>query len=41
MSSLSDGRLNFLDSHEERGLELMASGAKPLAIFVEPLPMEH
>jgi hypothetical protein len=41
MSSLSDGPSNFLGPHEERELELMASEAKPLAMFVEPLPTEH
>lgn len=41
MSSLSDGPSNFLGPHEGRELELMASGGKPLAMFVEPLPTEH
>ena len=39
--SLSDGLSNFLGPHEGRELELMASEAKRLAMFVEPLPTEH
>jgi hypothetical protein len=41
MCSLSEGSSNFLGPHEERELELMTSEAKPLAMFVEPLPTEH
>jgi hypothetical protein len=41
MSSSSDGSPNFIGPHEGRELELMASEAKPLAMFVEPLPAEY
>jgi hypothetical protein len=41
VSSLSDNPSNFRGPHEGRELELMVSKAKPLAMFVEPLPAEH
>ena len=41
MNSLADGPSSFIGPHEKRELELMTSGAKPLAMFVEPLPSNH
>jgi hypothetical protein len=40
MNSSPDGAPNFCGPHEGRELELLASGIKPLAMFVEPLPAE-
>jgi hypothetical protein len=40
MSSLLD-RPDFLGPHEEREIELMTSGAKPLAMFSEEWPTEE
>jgi hypothetical protein len=32
---------NFIGPHEERELELMKLGTKPLSMFVEPIPSEY
>lgn len=41
MNSSPDRASNFRGPHEGRELELLVSGGKPLAMFVEPLPAEY
>jgi hypothetical protein len=40
MASTTNDSEQFRGPHEGRELELMISGAKPLAMFVEPIPRE-
>jgi hypothetical protein len=40
MASITNDSERFRGPHEGRELELMLSGTKPLAMFVEPIPRE-